>query len=583
MSSQIKSLITAAAGRKKAELVFKNINIVNVFTGEILKADVALHNGYIAGIGSYEGIKELYMEGKYLCPGFIDAHIHLESALVTPGEFARGILARGTTGVIADPHEIANVKGLAGIEYMLAATLDLPLDVYLMLPSCVPATPFENSGSILEAKDLAKLIDHRRVLGLGELMDFESVVAAKDSIIAKIALCQTAGKLIDGHAPGLSGKKLNAYLASGVRTDHECVTPEEAIEKLRLGMYILLREGSAAKNLVDLLPAMNDISRNRCMFCTDDRHPEDILKEGHIDNNIRLAIKNGLDPVVAIQMATINVANCYKLEHVGGIAPGYIADVLVLDDLENVEIAQVYKRGRLVAEKGKALFETALPDDSAMRQSLNFKKLSKKSFTLNIDDNPVRIMGLVPHSFLTKTIIERVYTRDGKYYTQEGKALLKIAVIERHKATGNIGLGLVAGLGLKDGAVASSVAHDSHNIIVVGDNDKYMHIAVEKLQAIEGGVVLVSQGAVVNFVSLPIAGLMSDRPLDEVKERLGDLIAAAHKMGVPNHFDPFMTLSFLALPVIPELKITDLGLFDVNEFKHVDIIDYPQDSYFPNK
>ncbi|NMB40716.1 MAG: adenine deaminase [Firmicutes bacterium] len=579
----MKSLITAAAGRKKAELVFKNINIVNVFTGEILKADVALHNGYIAGIGSYEGIKELYMEGKYLCPGFIDAHIHLESALVTPGEFARGIVARGTTGVIADPHEIANVKGLAGIEYMLAATLDLPLDVYLMLPSCVPATPFENSGSILEAKDLAKLIDHRRVLGLGELMDFESVVAAKDSIIAKIALCQTAGKLIDGHAPGLSGKKLNAYLASGVRTDHECVTPEEAIEKLRLGMYILLREGSAAKNLVDLLPAMNDISRNRCMFCTDDRHPEDILKEGHIDNNIRLAIKNGLDPVVAIQMATINVANCYKLEHVGGIAPGYIADVLVLDDLENVEIAQVYKRGRLVAEKGKALFETALPDDSAMRQSLNFKKLSKKSFTLNIDDNPVRIMGLVPHSFLTKTIIERVYTRDGKYYTQEGKALLKIAVIERHKATGNIGLGLVAGLGLKDGAVASSVAHDSHNIIVVGDNDKYMHIAVEKLQAIEGGVVLVSQGAVVNFVSLPIAGLMSDRPLDEVKERLGDLIAAAHKMGVPNHFDPFMTLSFLALPVIPELKITDLGLFDVNEFKHVDIIDYPQDSYFPNK
>ena len=447
----------------------------------------------------------------------------------------------------------------------------MPLDVYLMLPSCVPATPFENSGSILKTEDLAKLTGHPRVLGLGELMDFESVIAAGDTVTGKIALCRDAGKLIDGHSPGLSGKRLNAYIAAGVRTDHECVTPEEAVEKLRLGMYILLREGSAAKNLAGLLPALNTVSRNRCMFCTDDRHPGDILSEGHIDNNIRVAVRNGLDPVTAIQMATLNVANCYRLEQVGGIAPGYIADLLVLDNLENVEVAQVYKKGRLVAEKGKALFETPTGDDSNMRRSLNFKELSRKSFALNITDSPLRIMGLLPHSLFTKMIISRVKVRDGKYYTVDGEALLKIAVIERHRATGNIGLGLVAGLGLKDGAIASSVAHDSHNIVVVGDSDEYMLSAVEKLQSMEGGVVLVSKGKIANYLPLPIAGLMSDRPLEEVQKTLAELIAASHEMGVHSHFDPFMTLSFLALPVIPELKITDMGLFDVNEFKHVNI------------
>ena len=569
MNEQIKSLIAVAAGRVKARLVFKDINVVNVFTGEILQADVALHEGYIAGVGTYAGEEELGLEGKFLCPGFIDAHLHLESAMVTPGELARGIVPRGTTGVIADPHEIANVKGLAGLEYLLAGTAALPLDVYLMLPSCVPATPFENSGSILEAEDLAKLIAHPRVLGLGELMDFEGVVAAQDAVVAKIALCQAAGKYIDGHAPGLSGKRLNAYLAAGVRTDHECVTPEEALEKLRLGLYILLREGSAAKNLVDLLPALNVYSRNRCLFCTDDRHPEDILNEGHLDNNIRLAVKNGLDPVTAIQMATINVANCYGLERVGGIAPGYVADVLVLDDLESVQVDRVYKEGRLVAEKGRALFEVVSPDDGNMRRSINIKKLSPESFALKIGDAPVRIMGLVPHSLLTKNIISRVDLRDGRYYTPEGEELLKIAVVERHRATGNIGLGLVAGLGLKGGAIASSVAHDSHNIVVVGDNDEDMRYAVEKLQALEGGVVLVSREEVVRCVSLPLAGLMSDRPLAEVQRALAELLSAARARGVYSHFDPFMTLSFLALPVIPELKITDRGLFDVQQFKHV--------------
>lgn len=571
LKDQITSLIAVAAGRARAQLVFKDINIVNVFTGEIIRADVALHGGYIAGIGNYEGKEELAMEGKYLSPGFIDAHIHLESAMVTPGEFARAVAVRGTTGVIADPHEIANVKGLAGLEYILTGTEDLPLDVYLMLPSCVPATPFENSGSVLGAGDLAKLLPHPRVLGLGELMDFEGVIAAGDAVVDKIAICRASRKFIDGHGPGLGGKRLNAYLAAGVRTDHESVTPEEAAEKLRLGMYLLLREGSAAKNLVELLPVLNATNRNRCMFCTDDRHPEDILNEGHIDNNIRIAIQSGLDPVTAIQMATLNVANCYKLERVGGIAPGYHADVLVLDDLENVEVAQVYKRGRLVAERGKALFEMLPIDDRGMRKSLNFKELSKESLALNITDNPLRIIGLLPHSILTKTIVSRVKKHGGKYFTPDGEALLKIAVIERHRATGNVGLGLVAGLGLRDGAMASSVAHDSHNIVVVGDNDEDMLQAVEKLQAVGGGVVLVSKGETIKQLSLPIAGLMSDRPLEEVQKTLADLITASHTMGVPDHFDPFMTLSFLALPVIPELKITDLGLFDVNKFQFVDI------------
>lgn len=571
MRSEIASLIAVAAGRKKAPLVLKNPNIVNVFTGEIHQADVALMGSHIAGLGSYAGEEELDLGGKYLCPGFIDAHMHLESAMVEPGELAKGLVARGTTGVIADPHEIANVKGLVGIKYILEATEGLPLDVYLMLPSCVPATPFESAGARLTAGDLSLMVGHPRVLGLGELMDFEGVLAGSEEVLEKIVLCREAGKLIDGHGPGLTGKKLNAYLAAGVSTDHETVSPDEALEKLRLGLYLLLREGSAAKNLADLLPALTPASLSRCLFCTDDRHPKDILSEGHIDNNIRVAIKNGLDAVTAIRMATINVANCYRLGRVGGIAPGYRADLVVLDNLENVEVLQVYKRGKLVAERGQALFETPSVDGGDLRRSVNIKELTRSSFKLETGDNPLRIIGLLPNSIMTEGRISPVEQRDGRYYDKDGEALLKIAVIERHRATGNMGLGLVAGLGLKGGAIASTVAHDSHNIVVVGDRDEDMLTAVEKLREMEGGVVLVSGGVVKNQVSLPLAGLISDRPLKEVQRALEGLIASAHEMGVYDHFDPFMTLSFLALPVIPELKITDQGLFDVNAFKMVDL------------
>jgi adenine deaminase len=571
MDKIIKSLISVSTGIEKAQLVFKDINVINVFTGEIIKSDVALYEGYIAGLGRYTGEKEISMEGKYLCPGFIDAHIHLESSMVTPGEFAKGAVIRGTTGIIADPHEIANVKGILGIEYILTASKDLPLDVYIMLPSCIPATPFENSGSNLKAEDLAKLIHHPKVVGLGEMMNFEGVISADDIVIDKINMARKAGKPIDGHAPNLSDKRLNAYVAAGIKTDHECVTSQEAIEKLRLGMHILIREGSAAKNLIDLLPAINDHSKSRCMFCTDDRHPEDILNEGHIDNNIRTAINNGIDPVTAIQMATINVANCYKLDRVGGIAPGYVADLVVLDDLKGFNVLQVYKNGQLVADSGHPLFDTRPIDDTNMRDSIKFHKLSQNSFSLNLSGIQHRVIGLIPHSLITKNLVTEVRDVAGKYFTVDGEKLLKIAVIERHKETGNIGVGLISGFGLKNGAIASSIAHDSHNVVVIGDDDKDMLIAAEKLKDIGGGVALVSEGRIIDYISMPIAGLMSDQPLAKVHKSLSSFIAAAHKMGVERHFDPIMTLSFMALPVIPELKITDMGLFDVNRFHFTDI------------
>lgn len=565
------ALVDVAAGRAKAQMVFKNINLVNVFTGEIYKTDVAIHDGYIAGIGEYSGAAELDMEGKYLAPGFMDGHVHIESSMVIPGEFARAIAPKGTTTIVADPHEIANVKGIAGIKYILEGTENLPIDVYIMLPSCVPATPFENSGSILKAEDLMELIDHPRVLGLGELMDFANVILNEKSIMNKIILARNSNKLIDGHNPLLSGKELNAYIAAGVRTEHECTSAEGAKERLRLGTHLMLREGSAAKNVIDLIPALNESSMTRCMFCTDDRHPEDILTSGHIDNNIRLAIRHGIDPVKAIQMATLNVARCYNLERVGAIAPGYKADVVVLDSLEDIEIHQVYKEGKLIAQEGEALFNIKSINDSKMRNSVNMKPLTENCFDITTEEQGLRVIGLQPHSLVTKDLWRTVYMEEGKYITKEGKALLKIAVIERHNATGNIGLGLVKGLGLENGAIASSVAHDSHNIVVIGDSDLDMRTAVEHLQEIGGGIAIASEGNILRSLPLPIGGLMSDMPLEQLQEQLEDMLELTYKMGVSRDYDPFMILAFLALPVIPELKVTDLGLFDVVNFRFTEI------------
>ncbi|HOE57260.1 MAG TPA: adenine deaminase [Bacillota bacterium] len=571
MRDIIMALVDVAAGRAKAQMVFKNINLVNVFTGEIYKTDVAIHDGYIAGIGEYTGATELDMEGKYLTPGFMDGHVHIESSMVTPGEFARAIAPKGTTTIIADPHEIANVKGIAGIKYILEGTENLPVDVYIMLPSCVPATPFENSGSVLKAEDLMELINHPRVLGLGELMDFTNVIHNEKSIMNKIILARNSNKFIDGHNPLLSGRELNAYVAAGVRTEHECISAEGAKERLRLGTHLMFREGSVAKNVIDLIPALNESSIARCMFCTDDRHPEDILTSGHIDNNIRLAIRHGVDPAKAIQMATLNVARCYNLERVGAIAPGYKADVVVLDNLENIEIYQVYKEGKLIAQEGEALFSIKSINDSKMRNSVNMKSLTENCFDITTEEQGLRVIGLQPHSLVTKDLWCIVYEEEGRYVTKEGKALLKVAVIERHNATGNTGLGLVKGLGLKNGAIASTVAHDSHNIVVIGDSDLDMRTAVEHLHEIGGGIAIASEGNILRSLPLPIGGLMSDIPLEELQEQLENMLELSYEMGVSRDINPFMALAFLALPVIPELKVTDLGLFDVVNFRFTKI------------
>ncbi len=567
MRETIMSMIDVAMGKIKAQLVFKNINVINVFTEEIYKADVAIHDGYIAGIGEYHGAVELDMAGKYICPGFIDGHVHIESSMVTPAEFARAVMPRGTTTIVADPHEIANVKGIAGIKYIIEGSENIPLDIFLMLPSCVPATPFENSGSVLKAEDLLELINHPRVLGLGELMDFPSVITCEKNIINKIVLAKNAHKMMDGHAPGLSGKELNAYILPGVRTEHECTTAEEAAERLRLGMFIMLREGSAARNVLNLLPAVTPATLSRCLFCTDDRHPEDILHSGHIDNNIRISIQNGFDPIKAIQMATINAARCYNLPNIGAVAPGYKANVVILNNLEELEIHQVYKKGRLIAEDGKALFDLRSINDSRMRNSVNIKKLEEHSFAMPEINGEAHVIGLLPHSLVTHKLKLKVSYEEGKYFDEEQNHLLKIAVVERHHQTGNIGLGLVKGMGLKNGAIASTVAHDSHNIVVIGDNDSDMLCAVNHLQSIGGGICIASEGDVLHSLPLPIAGLMSDLSLEEVHIRLKEMLETAYNMGVSKEFDPFMTLAFLALPVIPELKITDLGLFDTLEYK----------------
>lgn len=567
MREIIMSMIDVAMGKVKAQLVFKNINVINVFTEEIYKADVAIHDGYIAGIGEYSGAVELNMEGKYICPGFIDGHVHIESSMVTPAEFARAVMPRGTTTIVADPHEIANVKGIAGIKYIIEGSENIPLDIFIMLPSCVPATPFENSGSILKAEDLLELINHPKVLGLGELMDFNSVITCEKNIINKIVLAKNAHKMMDGHAPGLSGKELNAYILPGVRTEHECSTAEEAAERLRLGMFVMLREGSAARNVLSLLPAVTAATLSRCLFCTDDRHPEDILNHGHIDNNIRIAVQNGFDPIKAIQMATINAARCYNLQNIGAVAPGYKANLVILNDLETIDIHQVYKKGRLVAENGKALFELRSINDSRMRNSVNIKKLELDSFVMENIDGLANVIGLIPHSLVTNKLKLKVASRDGAYFDEDGSRLLKIAVVERHHQTGNIGLGLVKGMGLQRGAIASTVAHDSHNIVVIGDNDGDMLCAVNYLQSIGGGICIASQGEINHFLALPIAGLMSDLSLEEVHVKLKQMLDTAYSMGVSEEYDPFMTLAFLALPVIPELKITDLGLFDTVQYK----------------
>jgi adenine deaminase len=572
MINDIKSRIDVAAGRKKAELVLKNCRIVNVFSSEIIEGDIAIIGGKIAGIGNYEGEEEMDMEGRYAAPGFIDSHVHIESSMVSPIQFARAIVPRGTTTIIADPHEIANVRGIDGIKYILASSENIPLNVFIMLPSCVPATKFENSGAVLEAEELRELIHHPRVIGLGEAMNYPGVIAAEEGIIKKLDLAK--GMIIDGHGPGIDGLMLNAYAAGGIRTEHECTSVLEMENRLRLGMYILMRQGTAAQNLRELIRGVTRENMRRCLFCTDDKHPDDILQNGHIDNSIRIAIKDGIDPIAAIQMATINAAECYRLRNIGGIAPGYKADIVIIDNLKDFNIVKVFKNGELVGRDKEALFsaEGIDQDYSMVSNTVKAAKVTSLDFNMELMSDVVNVIRILPHSLLTKKAVRKVDTEDGNFKYNKNLDILKIAVIERHKGTGNIGLGLIEGFELKNGAIALTIAHDSHNLIVIGDSDENMVIAANEVIEIGGGIAICSGGEIKGSLRLPIGGLMSDEPMEEVDKVLHKMLEVAYtELKMNSEIDPFMTLAFMALPVLPEIKLTDMGLFDVNNYEFMDL------------
>ena len=572
----ISELIDRSIKNKNPNLVLKNANIINVFTHEIIEGDLAIHDGVIIGIGKYEGENNIDLKGKYIAPGLIDSHVHIESSMLSPGEFSKVIVPRGTTTIITDPHEIANVCGLSGIEYVLNSTEKLPLNTYVMLPSCVPATNFENSGAILKAKDLEKYINHPRVLGLGEMMNYPGVIYKDKDVIDKLKLAHKNNKIVDGHAPRVNGEGLNAYVLSGVSTDHECTTKEEMLEKLRLGMYIMIREGSATKDLKNLIDGVNKYNYQRVLLCTDDKHPEDLLEEGHIDHNVRLAIKNGIDPITAIQMATINAANCYGLKDIGAIAPGYRADIIVFDNLENFNIEKVYKDGKLVGKDRVPLFTIEERNISNVLNTVNLSKIDKDDIQIYLKkengEEEVNVISLKAHSLITEKVKSKVKVVDNKFDYDNEQDILKLVVIERHKNTGNIGVGLVENFKLKNGAIATTISHDSHNIIVVGDNDEDIVNAVNKVISMDGGIAISSLNEILESLPLNIGGLMSDKNIEYVNEKFSKLVDIAYNsLGVNKNIDPFLTLAFLALPVIPNIKLTDKGLFDVEKFEFIDI------------
>lgn len=553
-------LIAAAAGREKADLVLKNAKYLNVFSNEFLCGDIAVANGLIAGVGKYDGKTEIDVSGKLVLPGFIDAHIHLESSMVTPAEFAKAVVAHGTTTVITDPHEITNVMGIDGVEYMIQASQNLPIDVHFMMPSCVPATEIDESGAELDCKDIDLYLDNKKVLGLAEMMNYVGVINGDKNVLSKIVTSQAHHKKIDGHAPELSGNDLNAYIAAGVYSDHECSTFENALEKLRKGQFIMIREGTAAHNLKALMPLLTQQYYSRCMFATDDKHPSDLLHGGHIDYIVKQALKNGADPIVALKTATHHAARYFLLNNKGAIASGYLADIVVVDNLEDFNVETVFKCGKLV-------FDGEVKDFSAPTVD---EKLAEKCFdTFHLDsvtpssfkvDGKLGLIGLVGGELLTRNL----GTADKIDVEND---ILKIACIERHKGTNHIGVGYVKGYSLKSGAVATSVAHDSHNIITVGCNDDDIAVAVNAIKDSKGGIAVVENGKIKALLELPIAGLMSDEPLTTVNEKLENAKSSAYELGADKSIDPFMTLSFLSLPVIPSLRITTKGVFDAENWK----------------
>lgn len=553
-------IIAVAAGREKADLVLKNTKYLNVFSNEFLCGDIAVANGLIAGVGKYDGKTEIDVSGKLVLPGFIDAHIHLESSMVTPAEFAKAVVAHGTTTVITDPHEIANVMGIDGVEYMIQASQNLPIDVHFMMPSCVPATEIDESGAELDCKDIDLYLDNKKVLGLAEMMNYVGVINGDKNVLSKIVTSQAHHKKIDGHAPELSGNDLNAYIAAGVYSDHECSTFENALEKLRKGQFIMIREGTAAHNLKALMPLLTQQYYSRCMFATDDKHPSDLLHGGHIDYIVKQALKNGADPIVALKTATHHAARYFLLNNKGAIASGYLADIVVVNNLEDFNVEMVFKRGKLVFDGEVKEFSAPTVDEKLAEKcfdTFHLDSVTPSSFKV---DGKLGLIGLVGGELLTRNL----GTADKIDVEND---ILKIACIERHKGTNHIGVGYVKGYSLKSGAVATSVAHDSHNIITVGCNDDDIAVAVNAIKDSKGGIAVVENGKIKALLELPIAGLMSDEPLTTVNEKLENAKSSAYELGADKSIDPFMTLSFLSLPVIPSLRITTKGVFDAEKWK----------------
>lgn len=556
--------IRQAAGEAQADLVLKGGKVFNVFTGQWEKADVALSGSTIVGLGTYEGKKQLSVEGKYLTPGFLDAHMHIESSMLAPRELAKVLLLNGVTGIFADPHEIANVLGVQGVKFMLTETQDIPLNVYIMAPSCVPATQMETSGAVLTARDLAGLLQEERVLGLGEMMNYPGVLGGASEVLAKLQL--PADALTDGHAPGLTGQALNAYITAGVNSDHEAYLPAEAAEKIARGMYLMLREGSAAHNLVDLLPVVNDFTFHRCCLATDDRHLDDLVQEGSINYLIRLGMERGCKLEQLLTMGTLNTAQRFRLSRLGALAPGYQADINVFADLQDFKPDMVLHKGRIVVEN-RQLVWSAEPVCQKPPVSVHMPLLTTAALQVAaVPGKRLRVMTVQKDQLVTGSTFSEPLVVNNKVVSDTRRDILKIAVCERHHQTGNIGLGFVQGLALRQGALASTVAHDSHNLIVAGTTDADMVVAANALRQAGGGLVVVSQQEVKCLLPLPIAGLMSDEPGDKVLTRLTELKNWSHKLGVPEDLNSFMLLSFLALPVIPSLKLSDKGLIDVDKF-----------------
>lgn len=571
--NDLKKLIDVASGKIQADIVIKNCKVVDVYNGIITDGDIAISDNLIAGVGNYEGKEVIDAKGKYASPGFIDSHIHIESSYVSPEELGRLIVPHGTTTIIADPHEIANVCGFTGIDYMLKASERTALDIKMMLPSCVPATPWEHSGAVIEAKDMVEPMKSGKLHGLGEFMNFPGVVEGHGEVLDKILAAANEGRVIDGHSPGLNGNALNAYAAARIKTDHECATVEDMHDRISRGMYVMLRQGSACQDLRNLAKGVTPFNSNRCLLCADDMQTKTILTVGHLDNSLRICVEEEIDPIIAIRMATLNAAQCYNLEDRGAIAPGLKADIVLFDNLKDFNVDNVLIDGKEVAKSGEYKLPISFYDPSSTKGSFHVKDFSKDKLKLTINSDKAYAINILPGGVVTsKEVVSIHRDENNEFVYNKEEDVVKVAVVERHQNTGNVAVGLLKGYGIKEGAIALSIAHDSHNIIVVGVNDDDMAYAVEELINQGGGIILVKDKEVIESMPMPIAGLMSDKSGEWVADRLASIHEIAHKnLSISDTVEPVMTLCFMSLAVIPELKITDMGLFDVTAFKFISI------------